>query len=352
MGILSAIILLGVLIFIHELGHFLLAKMNGVLVERFSIGFGPVLVSRKMGETEYVLSAIPLGGYVKMYGESEDAEVEEGLKNRSFAHKPLRSRFSIVFAGPFFNFVLAVLIYTGIFMAGTPRFLAYVGGTIEGSPADVAGLMKGDKIIALDGDQVKFWDEMSSYISQRAGKPIVFTIQRGNDVRDITVAPKTVTDKDVFGEKVRIGRVGIKRGDVTETFRTANPLSAFGKGIEQTYRVSELMVMGVVKIFERVVPADSLGGPIMIVKMAKDSAETGFISFMSFMAVISINLGILNLLPIPVLDGGHLMFFTLEAILRRPVSIRVREIANLAGLSLLIFIMFFAFYNDIMRFFK
>jgi len=350
MGILSAIILLGVLIFIHELGHFLLAKKSGVLVEKFSIGFGPKIFSRKKGETEYVLSAIPLGGFVKMYGESLDAEVSEELKNRSFAHKPLKNRFAIVFAGPLFNFLLAILIYTFIFMVGTPRFLASVGGTIEGTPAAAAELMDGDIITALDGKEMKYWDEMSLYISEKPGVPVTFTIERGKKVMDIVITPESVTDKNVFGEDMQIGRIGIERGDLTEVSRTLNPFSALYKGVQQTYRVSELMVLGVVKIFQKVVPADSLGGPIMIV--AKDSAETGIISFLSFMAIISINLGILNLLPIPVLDGGHLMFFTLEAILRRPVSIKIREYANMAGLSLLLFVMFFAFYNDIMRFFK
>lgn len=352
MGILSAIILLGVLIFIHELGHFLLAKKNGVLVEKFSIGFGPVLWSKKKGETEYALSAIPLGGFVKMYGESVDAEVEESLKDRSFAHKPLGARFAIVFAGPLFNFILAILIYSAIFMIGTPRFLASVGGVMEGAPAQAAGLMDGDVIKALNGKDMKYWDEMSSFISQRPGETITFTINRDGKLIDIPVTPEIVVDKNVFGEDIKIGRIGIERGDLTETSRTLNPFSALYKGVQQTYRVSELMVMGVVKIFQKVVPADSLGGPIMIIQMAKDSAETGVISFLSFMAIISINLGILNLLPIPVLDGGHLMFFTMEAIIRRPVSIKVREYANMVGLSILLFVMFFAFYNDIMRFFK
>lgn len=313
MGILSAILLLGVLIFIHELGHFLFAKRSGVLVEKFSIGFGPKLFSRKKGgETEYVLSAIPpLGGFVKMYGESLDADVDESLKNRSFAHKPLKDRFAIVLAGPVFNFVLAIFIYSLIFMIGTPRFLASVGGVLEGAPAQAAGLMDGDVIKALNGKEMKYWDEMSLYISENPGEPVFFKIERNNQILDIEVVPEVVVDKNVFGEEIKIGRIGIQRGEMTETVRELNPFKAFAKGVEQTYKISELMILGVVKIFQKVVPADSLGGPIMIVKMAKDSAETGIISFLSFMAIISINLGILNLLPIPVLDGGHLMFFLL-----------------------------------------
>lgn len=351
MGFLSAIILLGVLIFIHELGHFLLAKKTGVMVERFSIGFGPVIYKWQRGETEYALSAIPLGGYVKMYGEQPDAEIDPALSNRSFANKTIFQRFLIVFAGPFFNFMLAVLIYSFIFMAGTPHFLADVGDVSAGTPAQVAGIKKGDMIKAIDGQEIKFWDDMSEYVQHHGGKPLMFTVEREGKLVDISVTPQTVTDKNIFGEEVKVGRVGIVRGEKTVLERS-NPVSAIYKGAEQTYRVSEMMVVGIVKLFQKTVPADSLGGPIMIVKMAKESAETGFLSFFSFMAIISINLGILNLLPIPVLDGGHILFLLIETITRRPVSIRVREIANMFGMSLLLMVMFFAFYNDISRFFK
>ncbi len=169
--------------------------------------------------------------------------------------------------------------------------------------------MDGDVIKALNGKEMKYWDEMSLYISENPGEPVFFKIERNNQILDIEVVPEVVVDKNVFGEEIKIGRIGIQRGEMTETVRELNPFKAFAKGVEQTYKISELMILGVVKIFQKVVPADSLGGPIMIVKMAKDSAETGIISFLSFMAIISINLGILNLLPIPVLDGGHLMFF-------------------------------------------
>jgi len=352
MGIISAIILLGVLIFIHELGHFLLAKSRGVLVERFSIGFGPVLWKRQKGETEYALSAIPLGGYVKMYGEQPDSEDDDPEKaHRSFAKKSVFSRFLIVFAGPFANFLLAVVIYAGIFMAGTPRFLAEVGDVAKDSAAMTAGVQKGDMILSIDGKDMKFWDDMTAYVQDRPGQPLNFTIERGGKKLDLTITPRMVTDKDVFGENIRIGRVGIVRGEKNVIERD-NPLKAIYNGAVQTYTISKLMLVGLVKLVENVVPADSLGGPIMIVKMAKDSADTGLISFFAFMAVISINLGILNLLPIPVLDGGHILFLIIEAIMRRPVSIRVREVANMFGMALLMFVMFFAFYNDITRFFK
>ncbi|WP_303852409.1 RIP metalloprotease RseP [Seleniivibrio woodruffii] len=351
MGIISAIILLGVLIFIHELGHFILAKYTGVLVERFSIGFGPVLFKWQKGETEYALSAIPLGGYVKMYGEQPDSEVDPEKAHRAFNNKTVFQRFLIVFAGPFFNFVLAIIIYSAIFMHGTPRFLAEVGGVSDGSAAEQAGLAKGDMIISVDGRSMKYWDEMSGYVQEKGGKPVVLGIERGGRTFEVSVTPKTVTDKNLFGEEIKVGRIGVMRGEKSEVVSLSFP-KAVSQGVTQTYNVSVLMVTGVVKLFQKVVPADSLGGPIMIVQMAKESAETGLVAFFGFMALISINLGILNLLPIPVLDGGHIFFLLIEAITRRAVSIRVREVANLAGMALLMFVMFFAFYNDIMRLFK
>ncbi|TCK62413.1 RIP metalloprotease RseP [Seleniivibrio woodruffii] len=351
MGLISAVFLLGVLIFIHELGHFLLAKYTGVLVERFSIGFGPVLFKWKRGETEYALSAIPLGGYVKMYGEQPDEEVDETKAHRAFNNKTVFQRFLIVFAGPFFNFVLAMIIYAAIFMHGTPRYLAEVGGVSEGSAAAKAGLLQGDMIISVDGRSVKYWEDMSGYVQGRAGQPVLLGIDRGGRLMELTITPQSVTDKNIFGEDVKVGRMGVIRGQKSETVRLA-PHEAVVEGVTQTYNISVMMVTGVVKLFQKVVPADSVGGPIMIVQMAKESAETGLVAFFGFMALISINLGILNLLPIPVLDGGHILFLMVEAVTRRAVSIRVREIANMAGMALLMGLMFFAFYNDIMRFFK
>lgn len=351
MGLISAIILLGVLVFIHEFGHFIFAKKTGVLVERFSIGFGPVITKWQRGETEYALSAIPLGGYVKMYGEQPDAEIDPEKEHRSFANRPIWARFLIVFAGPLFNILLAVLIYAVLFMTGTPRYLSAVGGISADSPAQHAGLAKGDMIKSIDGKDMRYWDQMTEYVQKRADKQLSFTVDRNGKTFNVVITPKAASDKDVFGEGIKVGRIGVARGDKFVTERS-NPVKALKEGFVQTYDISKLMIVGVVKLFEKVVPADSVGGPIMIVQMAKQSAETGAMAFFAFMAVISINLGILNLLPIPVLDGGHILFLIIETIIRRPVSIRVREIANMFGISVLMGLMFFAFYNDIMRFFK
>ena len=350
MGIISAVILLGVLIFFHELGHFIVAKLSGIYVEKFSIGFGPHLVSWKRGETVYALSAIPLGGYVKMYGENpdEEAEVDEALADRAFNRKSLGARSAVIAAGPVANFLLAVIVYAVIFMIGTPRFLTEVGKPMEGMPAYEAGFKKGDTVLAIDGKEVKYWDEMVTYITDNPGKEIDFTVQRDGKVLELTAAPETVADKNIFGEPVQVGRIGVQRGDAFESV-SYNPLTSVYKGAVQTWDVTVLTVKGIVKIFQRVVPADNIGGPIMILQMASTTAETGLVAFLSFMALISVNLAILNLLPIPVLDGGHLFFNLIEAVIRKPVSVEIRQKAQMVGLMLLLSLMFFAFYNDIMR---
>lgn len=353
----QAIILLGLLIFFHELGHFLVAKYFKVYVERFSIGFGPKIFSWKRGETEYMLSAIPLGGYVKMYGDSAEYDAESDtdtapeMKERAFNNKPLYARALIVFAGPLANFLLAAVVYSIIFMAGVPRSTAVIGELIPDMPAAVAGLQKGDKVISVDGKKVTFWDEMSSYIVENPGRDVVFAIERGGEPMELIVTPKVSTQKNIFGEDVKVGMIGVKVS--SEYINVKHGIfSSLKMGVEKTIQVTGLIVTGVIKIFQNAVPADSIGGPIMIVQMAKSSADEGFIMLLGLMAVISVNLGILNLLPIPVLDGGHLLFYAVEAITRRPVSIKIREYANMAGMMLIFGLMFFAFYNDIVRIIK
>lgn len=351
MGIISAVLILCLLIFFHELGHFLVAKFSGVLVEKFSIGFGPVLFSFKKGETEYALSAIPLGGFVKMYGENPFDEVEDSLKERSFAHKPLMVRSAIVFAGPLANILLAILLYMIVFMAGTPKYLAVIGEVMEKMPAKEAGVLKGDKVVAVNGKALVYWDDMSEIINENAGENVPFTIERNGEKFDLYITPKLVKDKTIFGEEVKVGRIGVYRGDVFEYIHYG-PGEAVLLAAEQSYNVTKLMIMGIVKIFQNILPADNIGGPIMIFQMAKETAATGFLNLLAFMAAISLNLAILNLLPIPILDGGHLFFYLIEAVIRRPVSMKIREYGQMVGLFLILSLMAFAFYNDIMRFFK
>jgi regulator of sigma E protease len=351
MGIIAAVVVFGLLIFFHELGHFLFAKFFKVYVEKFSIGFGPAIFSKKLGDTEYLISAIPLGGYVKMYGEDPSLDIPNEMKIKAFSHKPLYQRSLIVFAGPLFNFLLAIVLFAVINMFGAKALLPVVGEIQEGMPAYSAGLKSGDKILKIDGKEVKFWDEMSEIIRNNPEKELEFTVLREDRQITLKITPTLSKTKNIFGEEVDVGLIGITPKAEFTTVRYGF-FGAINEGLNKTYEVTKLTIVGIIKIFQRIIPADNIGGPIMIFQMAKQTAEVGVNSLLAFMAVISINLAILNLLPVPILDGGHLLFYFIEAVTKRPVSLRVREYANMIGLALLLSLMVFAFYNDIARIFQ
>lgn len=350
-NILSFIIVLGVLIFFHEFGHFLIARFFGVGVEKFSLGFGPRLIGKKVGITDYRISAIPLGGYVKMVGEEPDAEIDPEEIPLSFTHKHVAKRMLIVAAGPVFNILLAVIIFFGIFLSsGTFVLKPSVGSVKQGAPAFSAGLEKGDLITAINGSAINSWDEMAEIINGSKGKTIRLAVRRGDSIRNFTITPEQVTTKNIFGEDIQRYIIGITASGESYS-KDLNLFQAFSESLLQTYRVTELMVVIIAKLISGDISTDTLGGPIMIAQMAGDSAKAGIGSLISFIALISINLAIINLLPIPVLDGGHLLFFSIEAIKGSPVSIKVREIAQQIGLFLLILLMILVFYNDISRIF-
>ena len=369
------ILALGPLIFVHELGHFLLAKFFGVRVEKFSLGFGPKLYGKKIGDTEYLLSAFPLGGYVKMFGEGgyiEGGEVHtaDGVDNLpadelpmetlreltaeektcSFAHKPVLARIGIVIAGPVFNLLFAWLIFIILCMVGVPTVTTKIGEALKDKPAAKAGIQKGDVITAINNLPVSRWDQIAEGVAASNGKPLALSVKRDSQALSFTITPEPRISKNLFGEKVNGYAVGVaSAGEViTEYF---GPLEAAVKGTEQTWKVIELTFMSLVKMAQRVVPMDSVGGPIMIADMAGKMAESGGASFLAFIALISINLGVLNLLPVPVLDGGHLVFFFMELVFRRPVPQKFREYAQQIGMVLLLGLMVLAFYNDIIRYF-
>jgi len=346
----AAIIGLGLLIVFHEFGHFLLAKLCGVGVLTFSVGFGPKLWVKKKGETEYALSAFPLGGYVKMVGEDPDEEVRTEDVEKSFAHKSLLKRIAIVVAGPGFNLLLALFLLMIVFtFYGVPVMSTQVSGVEKGSPAERAGIAKGDRIVAIDGKPVKEWDELSKTIKASGGKPLNLQISRGSETVSLTVQPIQKEGRTVFGERkddwiIGIGsQVSIEKG---------NPGLAVVRAFYQTYDYSKLTLVGLFKMISGDVSPRNIGGPILIAQMAGQQAQEGLGSFLAFLAVLSINLGVLNLLPVPVLDGGHLLFFLVEAVIRKPVSVKYREMAQQVGICLLALLMIYAFYNDIVRFFE
>ncbi len=349
-SIFAFVFVLGILVFFHELGHFLIARRIGVKVLKFSLGFGPKLVGRKIGETEYLVSAVPLGGYVKLLGEDPTEEMSPEDKGRSFSDQTVGKRIAVVMAGPLFNLILAALIFVFLFMAGIPLLTTEIGDVIADSPAMKAGVLPGDKIVAINGKEISLWDEMKEIIEKNRDQAMTFTVQRGDNRIDLKITPMVVDDENPLKEKVRVGRIGV-RPKGTFIIKRYNPVSAVMLGIERTWNITELTVLGIIKIFQREIPADTIGGPILILQMAGQQASEGFVNIMLFIAILSINLGVINLFPIPILDGGHVLFFLIEAVMGKPVSIKKREIAQQIGLFLLVSLMLFAFYNDIMRFF-
>jgi len=348
LNIISFTILLGILIFVHELGHFLLAKGAGVGVLKFSLGFGPRLVGKKIGETEYCISLIPLGGYVKMLGESEGDELSPEDELRSFQRQSVYKKIGIVLAGPLFNFLFAIVAFTLIYSVGVPVHTARIGGVQEGTPAYNAGIQADDLIVAIDGKELTRWVELADIISASSGRKLQLTVERNDRVVDIFVTPDKFTSSNIFGEDVETYKIGITVSDETFTERV-NPLRAFGQGVAQTWGFTKLTYLTLVKMVQRVVSPKTLGGPILIAQMSGQYAKQGLVPFMFFMAILSINLGVLNLLPIPVLDGGHLLFYFIEIVTRREINLKWREMAQQIGFFLLIMLMIFVFYNDIAR---
>jgi len=346
-SILAFILVLGPLIFIHEFGHFLCAKLFGIRVLKFSLGFGPKVFGRTVGETEYLLSAFPLGGYVKMYGESLTDEVASDQEEFSFSHKAIWQRFLVVLAGPLFNLVFAVLLFSSIFAVmgvSQPVKAARIGGVTMDSPAAKAGLAANDLILSINGAPVTEWHEVARLIRLSAAKPVTLIVQRGEQTLTLTGQPKMEQDKNIFGEVIDTRyMLGIR---VADELVRISPVEALQTGALHTWTLIKITILGVVKIIQKVVPASELGGPIRIAQIAGQQMAAGWVNLLHFTGLLSVSLGVLNLFPIPILDGGHLVFFAVEAIRRKPLSMETRERLQTVGLVLLISLMLFVFYND------
>ncbi|MEJ2729452.1 MAG: RIP metalloprotease RseP [Deltaproteobacteria bacterium] len=348
--LLSFVVVLGVLIFFHEFGHFLVARLFGVGVEKFSLGFGPRLIGKKIGRTDYRISAIPLGGYVKMVGEEPDAEVAPADISVSFTHKQVAKRMCIVAAGPVFNILLAVIIFFVIFLiSGAMILKPSVGAVREDSPALAAGIKAGDLITAIDNMPVSSWDEMTQIIGASKGKTLQIKVERSGSEKIFHITPELVKAKNIFGEDIERFIIGISASGDAYT-KDLNIFQALGESCVQTYKIIELMVIIIGKLVTGAISTDTIGGPIMIAKMAGDQARSGIGNLIFFIALISVNLAIINLLPIPILDGGHLLFFSIEAVKGSPVSLKVREVAQQIGLFIILLLVVLVFYNDIFRY--
>lgn len=347
--IIPFIVVLGVLIFFHEFGHFLIAKLCNVKVLKFSLGFGPKVIGKKMGETEYVISAFPLGGFVKMLGEENDEQIIPEDAHRSFSKQPVLTRIAIAAAGPMFNFLLAFILFSGIFLiSGYPILIAEVGQVRPDSPADKSGILKGDIIEYIDGKKINKWGDIKKFIEKSPNKGLNMEIIRGDKRISTMVSPKEEIVKNIFGEEIKSALIGIvASGNIKEL--KLGPLRALKEGGKKTWELTALTVLTVVKLFQGVIPLKTLGGPIMIGQLTGEIAKQNLSYLLPFMAVISINLAILNLLPVPVLDGGLILLFLIEIAIRKPISIKKREMAQKIGLFLLILLMAIVFYNDLVR---
>jgi regulator of sigma E protease len=345
----SFIVVLGVLIFVHEFGHFIVARKLGVGVTKFSFGFGPKLFGVRRGETEYLVSAIPLGGYVKLVGESETEDVPPDQRDRSFSHKPVWVKMVVVAAGPIGNLLFAVLVFWVVFLGGVPSLTTQIGDVVADAPAARAGIRKGDVVLRVDGVPVRTWEEMAARIRAGSpGKPLQITIRRDGTEKTIPVAPELREGRSLFGEKISEPKIGIAAGHEV-VYQEIGVGSAFVRAGMETGKLVYLTGMTVVKLVTRALPSETLGGPILIAQIAGDQARQGISAFAYFLGLLSVNLGILNLLPIPILDGGHLLFFSVEALMRKPISQQARMVAHQVGMALILTLTALVFYNDIVR---
>ena len=439
------LVVLGILVAFHELGHFLAARWVGVKVLKFSLGFGPKLFGRQVGETEYLVSAVPLGGYVKLFGEEEAEAITPDDRRRSFVHQGLWGKVLIVAAGPGFNFILAYFIFAAWLSTGytlpVPSFKdiapvieavaadspaakaglmvgdqirkidgrdiatrvelldatakgkgapltlevlrdgrthtltitpipspgqslkdeapgyylgieeipPIVNEVVPGKPAAAAGFKEGDRVLSIEGNPIHTWTQMTGLVKENPGKALHVDVLREGHRVSLTVTPIAET-ATVKGQSVQIGKIGIAGPD-RALMRSANPLAALYNGLEATWKWTELTIVGLYKMIVGDISSKNIGGPLTIAKISGEAAAQGASNIIFLIALLSINLGVLNLLPIPILDGGHLLFFLIEGILRKPLGERQRELAQQVGLVLLVGVMIFAFWNDFERIF-
>ena len=353
---------LTIVVFFHELGHFLVARWCGIRILTFSIGFGPEIVGfyDRYG-TRWKISAVPLGGYVKFFGDDNAASVpdyeaaaamSEAERKVSFVHKPVGPRAAVVAAGPIANFILAIAIFAGVFMTvGKQTTSARVDTVQPASAAQAAGFKPGDLVVAIDGEKIDSFSDMQRIVSINAGEPLDVAVERGGVPLMLKATPELKVHKDNFGNVQRLGVLGISRSMAPGDIKTekAGPLQAIVMGAQETWFVVDRTLSYIGGVFTGRESADQLGGPIRIAQVSGQVATAGFAALLHLTAVLSVSIGLLNLFPIPLLDGGHLLFYGIEAARGRPLSERAQEFGFRIGLAIVVMLMIFATFNDILH---
>ena len=352
---------LTLVVFFHELGHFVIARRCGVRVLVFSIGFGPELFGfNDRHGTRWNVSAIPLGGYVKFFGDENAASVPDPValaamteedRRHSFIHQRVRARAAIVVAGPIANFLLAIVIFAALFMVfGKPSTSPRVDAVQPGSAAEIAGFKPGDLVLTIDGRSIESFPDMQQVVSTSAGEMLTFEVDRGGVRVTLKAVPALRESKDRFGNVHRIGVLGITRSPSPDDthFQPVGPLKAFELGAQRTWFVVERTLSYIGGVISGREAADQLGGPIRIAQVSGQVASEGLPSLFSLAAVLSVSIGLLNLFPVPLLDGGHLLFYGIEAVRGKPLSERAQEVGFRIGLAIVVMLMIFATYNDIL----
>jgi regulator of sigma E protease len=360
--IIPFLFVLSLVVFFHELGHFLVARWCGVRILVFSIGFGPEIIgfNDRYG-TRWKISAIPLGGFVKFFGDDNVASVssstrlagmDEAARAQCFVFQPVRERAAIVVAGPLANFILAIAIFAGIFMLyGKQTMSARVDAVQPDSAAATAGFQPGDLVLAIDGHSVESFADMQRIVSASADETLAVTVERNGATLTLKAVPALKEVKDTFGNVHRIGILGISRSMAAADMKLqpVPPPRAVWMGIEETWFVVERTLSYIGGVVVGREAADQLGGPIRIAQMSGQVATMGFVALLHLAAVLSVSIGLLNLFPIPLLDGGHLLFYGIEAMRGRPLSERAQEVGFRIGLAIVLMLMIFATFNDIIH---
>jgi regulator of sigma E protease len=333
---------------VHEFGHFIVAKRAGVRVEKFSIGFGPEIYGLTIGGTRYLISVIPLGGYVKLAGETREDEIK-GEKWEYLSRTP-GERARIIFAGPLLNYILAFFIFSFVFIVGFPTLTSTIGEVAQGYPASEAGLRSGDKVLEINGQRVDFWEDITRLIQTNKKPEIKLLIERDRDFIDFTLRPKQKEFKTIFGSKKIVGLIGIMPTEDVVYVRYGIIKSIY-MGVQKLFNLTYITYRALWASLTGAIPfKESITGPIGIFYITEQAVKLGFVYLLQLMAVISASLAIFNLLPVPVLDGGHLLFLAIERFRRKPLSYKVQENITQAGLALIVCLMVFVFYNDFIRF--